>query len=43
MSHRVDAKGDFGHFRSSEEHADDADGLARYDFVVMLYSDLRSS
>ena len=35
-------KHDFEHFRSSEQHADGTKRLARYDFPLVFYSDLRS-
>ena len=36
----VGAKGDFGHFPSSEQYADGCIWLARYDFLLVFYSDL---
>jgi len=38
----VGTKGDFGHFRSSEQHADSTNRLARYAFLLVFYSELRS-
>jgi len=36
-------KHDFYHFRSLEQHADGTKRLAKYDFLLVFYSDLRSS
>jgi len=33
------AKREFRHFRSSEQHADDTNRLARYDFLLVFYND----
>jgi len=35
-------KHDFEHFRTSGEHADSTNRLARYDFLLVFYSDLKS-
>ena len=31
------AKGDFGHFRTSEQHTDGGVWLANYDFLLVIY------
>jgi len=38
----VGAKDDFERFQSSEQHADGCVLLARYDFLLVFYSDLGS-
>jgi len=37
----IAAEGDLGHFWSLEQHADGGKRLARHDFLLVLYSDLR--
>jgi len=40
-THKVSER-DFEHFLTSEQHADGTKGLATYDFLLVIYGDLRS-